>query len=310
MISWIDAYRTRTGKSWSALSRISNIPPSTIQLFATGRYTGDLQKTAMRVFAFRQKVESQEQRTGLVLAEPDYVETPTSRRIMILLEMAQSGRITIGAMGPGTSKTKAARHFQACMGESVYLLTLRQSTGGLGPMLRQLMLAMRLRPSGHGKAACSEQIIEHLQRSQSLIIVDEGNFATLESIEELRAIHDATKVGIAILGNEELAERIRGGRRSHQYARLARRIAKFYVQDLLTEEDIAAFLDAKNIDDARTRRLLVQVGTMPGHGGLGEVQQILETAHMLAIGDDKALEFEHVQAASGSRVTQILRRAA
>jgi DNA transposition AAA+ family ATPase len=217
------------------------------------------------------------------------------------------GRLVCAAMGSGTRKTMAAEHFKKCMGESVYLVTLRHTTGGVTPMIRQVMRAMRLRPDSNGRAACSEQIMDHVRHAKATIIFDEANHMQLESIEEVRAWHDATGVGVALFGNEELAFRIRGGRRSHQYARLARRIAKFYVQDLLTDADIGAFLDAANIDDAKTRRLLVQVGTAPGHGGLGEVQQILEMAHMLAIGEDKALEFDHVQAACGSRVTQILR---
>lgn len=310
MILWLDEYRKRTGKSWTAISKLSNIPPSTISLFGIGKYEGDQEKVARRVYAFRQKVESQEQRTATILAEPDYVETPTSRRVTILLEMAQMGRMIVAAMGSGTGKTMAAKHFQKCMGESVYLVTLRETTGDVTPMIRQVMRAMRLRPHAHNKAICSEQIMDHVRSSKSLIIFDEANFLTLKAIEEVRAWLDATGVGIALLGNEELAQRIRGGRMSHQYARIARRIRKIYVQDLLSEEDIVPFLDAAGIDDARTRRLLIQVGTSPGHGGLGEVQQILEDAHMLAIGEDKAIEFEHIAASSGSRVTQILRRAA
>jgi hypothetical protein len=310
MIDWLDQYRRRTGKSWNQIGKLSGMPTGTISLFGTGKYLGDNEKVARRVMAFRQKVDSQEQRTNTVLATPDFVETETARRVLILLEMAQMGRIVCAAMGSGTSKTMAAEHFKKCMGESVYLVTLRKTTGGVTTMIRQVMRAMRLRPDSNGRAACSEQIMDHVRNARATIIFDEANHMDLDSIEEARAWHDDTKVGIALLGNEELAFRIRGGRRSHQYARLARRIAKFYVQDLLTEADIGAFLDAMNIDDARTRRLLVQVGTAPGHGGLGEVQQILEMAHMLAIGEDKALEFDHVQAASGSRVTQILRAAA
>ncbi|MEO6217735.1 MAG: AAA family ATPase [Sphingomonas sp.] len=310
MIEWLDEYRRRTGKSWQQIGKISGMPTGTISLFGKGNYNGDNENVARRVLAFRQKVESQEQRTDTVLAEPDFVETETARRLLILLEMAQMGRIVCAAMGSGTSKSMVAKHFRKCMGESVYLVTLRHTTGGVTPMIRQVMRAMRLRPDTNGRAACSEAIMDHVRHAKATIIFDEANHMQLESIEEVRAWHDETGVGIALFGNEELAFRIRGGRRSHQYARLARRIAKFYVQDLLTEADIAAFLDAMNVDDPKTRRLLVQVGTSPGHGGLGEVQQILETAHMFAIGEDKALEFEHVEAASRSRVTQILRGAA
>jgi DNA transposition AAA+ family ATPase len=309
-IDWLDQYRRRSGKSWAQIARLSNMPAGTLSLFGTGKYTGDNEKVARRVQAFRQKVDSQEQRTTSVLGVPDFVETETARRLLILLEMAQVGRIVCAAMGSGTSKTMAAEHFKKCMGDTVYLVTLRHTTGGVTPMIRQVMRAMRLRPDSMGRAACSEQIMDHVRGAKATIIFDEANHMQLESIEEVRAWHDATGVGIALFGNEELAFRIRGGRRSHQYARLARRIAKFYVQDLLTEADIGAFLDAANVDDVKSRRLLTQVGVSPGHGGLGEVQQILETAHMLAIAEDKALEFEHVEAASSSRVTQILRGAA
>ncbi|WP_034157900.1 AAA family ATPase [Sphingomonas sp. ERG5] len=310
MIHWINDFKARTGKSWNQIARLSNIPFSTISMFGTEKYQGDYQNIARKVFAFKQKVDSQEQRTNTILAKPDYVEIPTSRRLTILLEMALMGRVVVAAMGSGTSKTMAAEHFQKCMGETVYLVTLRESTGDLMWMIRSVMRQLRLRPNGNSKAQLSEQIIDHVRGSKSLIIFDEANFLTLRSIEEIRAWHDATGVGIALLGNEELEKRLRGGRMSHQYARIVRRIRKLYVQDLLAEEDITPFLDAAGIDDPKSRRLLIEVGTAAGHGGLGEVQQILEDAHMLAIGEDKALEYEHVHASSGSRVTQILRRAA
>lgn len=310
MIFWVTAYKARTGKSWPQISRVSNIPPSTIQLFGTGKYTGDLDAVARRMFAFRQKVESQEQRTSSVLSRPDYVETITSRRITILLEMAQVGRITVAAMGSGMCKTMAAEHFQKCMGESVFLVTLRPTAGGVSSMMHQVMRAMRILPRANRRAMLSEQIMDHVQGGQSTIIIDEANNLDLEAIDEIRGWHDVTGVGIGLLGNEELARRIRGERISHQYARIASRISKMWVQDLLLDEDITAVLDAMGIEDPRVRALLVKVGTSPGHGGLREVRQILESAHIDAIGEDKPLEYEHVLAASGSRVTQILRRAA
>lgn len=310
MADWLARYRAAKGLSWSSLAKVTNIPASTVSLFVTGKYEGNVANVAKRVFAFRQRVESQEQRANTALARPDYIETKSSRRIQILLEIAQMGRMTVAAMGPGTSKTMTAEHYKACMGDGVWLVTMRKTTGEVSPMIRQVMRAMGLQPRSVCKDARSEQIMDHVAGSGGLIIFDEANHLELDAIEEIRAWHDATGVGIALLGNEELALRIRGGRRGQAYARLARRIAQFVIQDLNEDDDVAAYLDAMKIEEPATRRMLIQIGTAPGHGGLGEVQQILESGHMMAIGEDKPLEHEHVQAARNSRVTQVLRRAA
>lgn len=309
MIFWIADYRKVTGKSWGKLSTLSQIAPSTLQAFGTGKYTGDAMAIAKKVFAFKQKLESQAQRSDTLLAKPDFVETPTASNVLTLLHLAQMGRITIGAMCPGSSKTYAAEYFKKCMGESVWFITCRETTGRVIDMIRQVMKAMRLRPVGRSKAEWSAQIIEHIRGTGGLIIVDEANFLLLEAIEEFRSWHDETEVGICFLGNEKLEELFRGAR-GHQYARLMSRTASFWVQDHLSEKDVEMFLDAAKIDDPRSRSLLVKVGTARGGGGLREVQQILESAHIAAIGQDVALEYEHIEAAKKSRVTHVLRWAA
>ncbi len=157
MIARLNDYKARTGKSWPQISRLSNIAPSTISLFGIEKYQGDYENIARKVYAFKQKVDSQEQRTSTILAEPDYVETPTTRRLNILLEMGLMGRVVVAAMGSGTSKTKTAKHFKKCMGASVYLVTLRETTGDVSWMIRSVMRQLRIKPIGNAKAQCSSR---------------------------------------------------------------------------------------------------------------------------------------------------------
>lgn len=308
--AWMLEYRARKGFSWSELAKVSGIPASTVQLFLTDRYTGVKENIARRIYAFRQKADSQELRAQSMLAAPEYVETPTSRLIMNLLGIAHTGRAVVAAMGPGTSKSITARHYKTCMGETVWLATMRETTKTTPAMVRQVMRSMALLPRSNSIAQGADQIIDRVAGTQGILIIDEANHLERGAIEELRAWHDATGVGLALLGNEELAMRIKGGANRHAYARLESRLGACHIQDVPTEQDVRVFLDALDIDEPAIRRVLIEVGTSPQHGGLREVHQTLQAANMLAIADEKLLELEHVQQAKGSRFTQQMRRAA
>ena len=309
-IEWMKAYKQRSHLSWPALARECGIPHGTLSTLLTGKYQGNVQAQATRLFQFRQKVESQEARARSALRLPNYIETPTARRIQILLETAHMGRITVAATGPGTGKTMTAREYRDSM-SNVWLATMRQSTRSLTAMIAEVMRAMGLTNKSGWTQQRSGQVVEFVRDRQGLLIVDEANHLEYSAMEELRAWHDETGVGIALLGNEELLMRIKGqgsGNR-HAYARLSSRIAHTHIQDMPTEGDVGAFLDAFDLDDPAIRKPLTKIALSPGHGGLREVKQILESANMLAIGDDAALEASHVEAAMTTRSTTWLRRA-
>ncbi|MDH7971754.1 AAA family ATPase [Sphingomonas sp. AR_OL41] len=307
-ITWMRNYRATKGLSWTQLSRISNIPSSTLSLLLSGKYTGNVDAVAKRVFGFRQKAQSQEERALGALTLPDYVETRSSRLLTNLLGIAHTGRLILAAMGPGTSKTMTARHYKGCMGDTVWMVTMRDTTGSTGAMIRAVMRAMALQARGP-LSSVADQIIDRVAGTQGLLIVDEANHLERGAIEELRGWHDVTGIGIALLGNEELALRIKGGANRHAYARLESRMAACHIQDVPTDEDVSIFLDACDIDEPAIRKVLIDVGTSPQHGGLREVHQILQGANMLAIADEQLLGLAHVQQAKGSRFTQQMRRA-
>lgn len=310
MREWLFDYKRSHGLSWPALGREMNVKDGTISPIGAPTWAGNKERMAKIIFAFKQKVESQEARAKVALTRPDFIETKTGSSLLFLMEWAQGGRITVGALGPGCGKTMAAEHYAASMGRTVWYVSMRQSTKSVTAMINQVMLSLGLNHHSSWSAQRSTQIEMFMRGKGGLLIVDEANNLDWASLEELRAWHDNCGVGICMLGNEELVERIRGGARSHAYARLNSRIALCHVQDLPLDEDVEAYLDAMDIDDPALRRPLKEVALSPGHGGLRELYQILETANMLSIMAERPLEIGHVRNAIASRTTKVLRRTA
>lgn len=306
-IAWLNQHRIDKSLSWSALAAVTGMPEGTLNPLLTGKYRGNHENQARRIYQFRQKVASQTERKRSAIAAPDYVRTPTARRFETLLEIAHMGRITVAATGPGTSKTMTARQYKAAMGDTVWLITMRQSSGTLPAMIDAAMRAMKMENKSGWTRQRSAQVMDHIANRDGLIIVDEANHCEWAALEELRGWHDATGVGIALLGNEELMVRIKGGANRHAYARLASRIAHYHIQDMPLEGDVRAYLDAMDIDEPATVKALIDVALSPGNGGLREVQQILEFANMLAIGEETIVEHRHIITAQKTRATQQLR---
>lgn len=312
MFAWLRSYKVTSGQSWSQIARHSGIPSGTLSAVGNGSYTGNSELQARRIYQFRQTIESQEARRVSALRIPDFVETPTAQRILGLIERAHMGRITVAAMGPGTSKTMAARHYKASA-SNTFLATMRRSTAGVAGMIAQVAAALQLETRTGWTRQRSAQIASFLAaRETALLIVDEANHLEWAAFEELRGWHDETGVGLCFLGNEELAFRIRGGAHGHAFARLNSRIAHIHIQDLPIEADVAAFVDTFQLEDdnGHIRKRLTKLALDPSSGGLREVRQILESAHMLAIADGTIVTLDHVEEAIANRATRQLRRSA
>jgi DNA transposition AAA+ family ATPase len=310
MLDWLRRYREANSLSWPALAKRMNRPSGSVSTWQSPSFAGNRENVARTIYAFKQMVDSQEARAAIALDEVPFLETKTAERLQFLMEWAHGGRITAAAMGPGTGKSKTAEHYNASMGDTVFLVKMRPSTRTVSSMISQVMRAMGLSSPNGWVSQRSAQIEEFVRNRRALLIVDEANHLALEPIEEMRAWHDNAGLGICFLGNEELVERIRGGARRHAYARLNSRIAYFHIQDVPLEEDIRTFLDANNIDDPGMIRTLLQIGLSPAHGGLREIRQVLEAANMAAIMSEGVLDIAHINQAIASRTSDARRRAA
>ncbi|SCW61553.1 hypothetical protein SAMN02927924_01674 [Sphingobium faniae] len=307
MREWANGYKAMENLSWNDLGAAMGIPGGTIQPFCKGNYGGKNDRIAREIFKFRQGVQNRREQTDGIPVEPGYFDTPTSLLIRELLAVASSGEITVGAFGPGMGKTKTAGDFLGRV-SPCFMATIDEVSRDTNAMIRLVEEAIGLNCARSWPAAISVEIISFLRRRKATLIVDEANHLTFKALEQLRAWHDATGVGICLLGNEELIARIERGRERDAFARLNSRIAQRVVQPQPTEEDVLAFCDAWKLFDPGIRQTLIEVALRPGSGALRECRQIVVNASRIASEDGGRLQLAHVRWAIERRAIRIIRQ--
>ena len=66
-------------------------------------------------------------------------------------------------------------------------------------------------------------IVQRLQGTKGLLILDEAQHLMLPALESLRSIYDTTECGLVLMGNEAVYSRL-SGRRSAEFAHLFSRV--------------------------------------------------------------------------------------
>lgn len=307
---WLNGYRelSEVPMPWSQLAKETGIPQGTLTTFAAGTYGAKDGggNVARKVFQFKQSIEAHSMRQSKLPTNPGYFDTRTSLRMMELLEIAHSGRITVIGTGPGTGKTMTIDEYADRAGP-VWKATMKPSTHSLHSMIREVQKALGVEPRRLSTADASALVVTRMSGRRGLLVIDEANWLSLEAIEELRNWHDMTGVGICMLGNEELVQSIKTGRKRDQLARLLSRIANMHEQRIPLDEDVTAFCDHWGIEQPDIRRYLVTIATTPDSGGLRECKQLVEAASMLAAADERGLSITDLREAQSERATRWIR---
>ncbi len=309
---WLNGYRELSDPPmpWAQLAKESGIPLGTITTFAAGTYGAKDggSNVARKVFQFRQTVELQTMRQDKLPTNPGYFDTRTSERMLYLLEVAHSGRITVIGTGPGTGKTMTVDEYAERGGSGlVWKATMKPSSNSLLSMIQAVLKALGVEQRRLSAADASAVVVQRVTGRKGLLVIDEGNWLSLEAIEELRFWHDVTGVGICILGNEELVQSIKTGRKRDQLARLLSRIANMHEQRTPLAEDVTAFCNAWGIEQPDIRRYLENIALTPDSGGLRECKQLIEAASMLAAAEERGLSIADLRDAQSERATRWIR---
>lgn len=289
---WLGEHKADTGFSWSELAPKIGEPAGTISQFVSGAYKGNMQKLAESVFRYRQLLLSQAAIAIDIPDRPPFFETPTAKRIMTMMSIAQRGRMVVIAGAPGTSKTETVRHYQASVA-NVWRVTMMPSTNGINTM-QQAVLAAMGKPDAKGTPrALTIQIMQLMRGTGGLLIIDEAQHAGEKALEEIRSWHDETGIGIALVGNEDVLTRLTLGSKRDAFARLASRIAQRFIFRGPLEGDALALADAWGVDGDPERTFLVDKSKRPG--GLRTCTMIMEIASMLAAMERMPVNVGHLR---------------
>ena len=291
--NWIIDFHRKLG-SWAQVAKRLGIPQGTISQFASAKgYGGDEQKLADTVFRFRQMLVAQASIEVEAPLRPGYFETETSRELTELLNWSQRGKMVVAALGPGLGKTMSAKNFQACCA-NVFVATMTPATAGVNTMQIEVLEALGEKNAVGTPQKLSRRIRERVENlSNPCIVIDEAQHSSEKALEEIRSWHDATGVGIALLGNVGVMQRLEGGNRSAAFAQLYSRVSLKMLRNLPLQGDVDMLAEAWGAHDAEVLGLLRNICLTPG--GLRNGTHALELASMIAASQRKVLEVGHLQ---------------
>ena len=201
--------------SFQAVSRATAISATTLNLWLNDNYVGNLDKISDSVHSFilRERERSFKQTIP-------FVETSIARNIFEIAQICHiNGEIGVCYGRAGLGKTVAVKQYARQNSDVIFI----ETDPGFSTRTILLELHKRLGLSAKGSIySMTVDVIDRLQKSGRLIIVDEAENLPYKALELLRRIHDKTDVGVLLVGLPILVENLRG--QKCQYEQLYSRV--------------------------------------------------------------------------------------
>ena len=188
------------GLAQAAAAGEIGISGATLSQWLKGVYAGDNEAVAAKVGRWLDARAEHSRLEATLPAGPEWAETPTARRVLGALWYAQlASDIAVVYGGAGLGKTTATKRY-AGIKPGVWVATMSPSAYTLHSCLERAAAAVGLR-SAHGRAARIEaDLADRLEGARGLLVVDEAQHLSVQALEGLRSLHDATATGLALVG--------------------------------------------------------------------------------------------------------------
>ncbi|ECE6505691.1 transcriptional regulator, partial [Salmonella enterica subsp. salamae] len=231
------------------------------------------------------------QRRNTLPERPQFVETQTVKELRDLFQSVRvMGCINVIVGAPGVGKTVTARDY--CSNPNTWMITLSPAHSSVTECLLELADALGLKDVSKNKGDLSRAIRRKLTGVQGLLIVDEADHLGVEGLEQLRAIQDASGVGMVLIGNPQ------GLSRASRYGDLARlfsRIARAKQLKKAKIADVKAIANAWGITGENELAVMQAIAEKPG--ALRVLTHTLNQAWIAANGEGSLLTEKHIKTA-------------
>jgi DNA transposition AAA+ family ATPase len=227
---------------------------------------------------------------------PGYVSTPSSDMIMSVLTYAQmAADLAVIYGGPGVGKTRTISRYQET-NPNVWVATMSPDCSTVSATLEEITEAFGLHGSGNfASSRMRRALCRKMRGTGGLLVIDEAQHLRNDGIEEIRSIHDATEIGVVLVGNESVYSRLTGGHRAAHFSQLFSRVGKKLRLNRPVKGDVIALAEALNVTGNVERDLLLDIAQKPG--ALRGVVKTVRLAGMFAAGAGVAVTEEHIRSA-------------
>lgn len=280
------------GVTYSTIAREIGLSPTALSQFMNDNYRGDNDSVCGKLAVW---LDNRNRKTNEMPQAPDFVQTKTVRQIWTALQYAQLAQcISVIYGSPGVGKSKALQQF-ALERPNVWQITVSPSRSSLSECLYELALELGIGDAPRRAGQLGRVIRRKLRGTSGLLIIDEADHLDYPVLEELRILQEETRIGLALVGNNQVYSKLTGGNsRNVDFARLFSRIAKKVSILKTKKEDVKAISEAWGLGE-KERELVALLAERPG--ALRTVSHTLRLAAMFATGANEALSEKHIRAA-------------
>ena len=228
------------------------------------------------------------------------VMTESARDILRSLELVNSqfgGAITLISAAPGTGKTAALMHFKRTVRpDALFHTAVAEEDDTPWGVACQLMETLDLGMPNNRNLRASRLEIANTIGVDGLLIVDEAQNLIRRNprggtdwttLEWCRAMAEEGCFSLVFCGDLVLADT------AQRLPQLWRRMRRRVVIKEVSERDVTAFVASRGFSEPRIVKALYEVARRGG--GLGDVENVLSHAPLLAGGDE--ITAAHIQAA-------------
>ncbi|CAH6198498.1 AAA family ATPase [Citrobacter freundii] len=274
--------------TFAQVARETGLSSGTVSSFMNEKYNGDNERVETALTRWIEK-----QQAGAEIPEPPrFIETPTVKQIWTAFRYAHLTEcIGVVCGNPGVGKSEAAREYRRG-NDNVWLITVTPACSSVLECLTELAYELGMNDSPRRKGPLARALRRRLDGTQGLIIIDEADHLGAETLEELRLLQEATRVGLVLMGNHRVYSNMTGGNRTVEFARLFSRIAKRVAINKTKKADVAAIADAWSITGEKERELLQQIAQKPG--ALRILSHSLRLAAMTAHGAGETVNEKYI----------------
>lgn len=277
------------------IAREAGISTTTLSQWLGGTYAGDNDAVEAKLRRWVDGVHAQRAQAEMMPAAPDYVATSSAERVIAALRYAQAAQdIAVIYGGAGLGKTTALHRYQASM-PNVWVATMTPASASVVTALEEIADAVGAGAASGGAAKLHRAICRKIHGTVGLLAIDEAQHLSVAALDQIRSLHDATGIGIALVGNEAVYARMTGGNRAAYLDRLYSRIGRKVRLTRATAEDVRVILDAWGVRETECRAHLVDIASKPG--ALRGLTKVLRLAAMYAAAESRALCCDDVRAA-------------
>lgn len=274
--------------TFARMAREIGLSTSVVSGFMNNKYAGDNDRVEKAIQRWVEK-----QHTVAELPEPPrFIETPTVKQIWTAFRYAHLTEcIGVVCGNPGVGKSESAREYRR-INDNVWMITITPACASVLECLTELAYELGMNDAPRRKGPLARALRRRLEGTQGLIIIDEADHLGAETLEELRLMQEATRVGLVLMGNHRVYSNMTGGNRSVEFARLFSRIAKRVAINKTKKADVAAIADAWHIHGEKERELLQQIAQKPG--ALRILSHSLRLAAMTAHGAGESVNESYI----------------